>query len=161
MGKNLYVGNLSFETTDSDLTELFAQHGEVQSVNIITDRETGRPRGFAFVEMPDGGLALAFYGAGEARCTLPNGSSVVLRQEGDYPFEESVQVALKIPAGSKITNVAVYDNSPRNRWNPAPEKPVYWSEQSWDEMYQPTTQFSVDSQDLTQTPAGTTQDQDQ
>ena len=52
-------------------------------------------------------------------------------------------------AGSKITNVAIYDNSVKNRWNPAPEKDVYWSEQSWDERYQPTTQFSVDSRDLT------------
>ena len=55
MAKNLYVGNLSFDITDSELTELFSQHGEVQSVNIITDRDTGRGRGFAFVEMSNGG----------------------------------------------------------------------------------------------------------
>ena len=60
---------------------------------------------------------------------------------------------LKIPAGSKITNVAIYDNFVKNKWNPGPEKEVYWSEQSWDEMYQPTTQFSVDSRDLTKMPA--------
>ena len=60
----------------------------------------------------------------------------------------SSSTPLKVPAGSKITNVAIYDNSPKNKWNPAPEKEVYWSEQSWDEMYQPTTQFSVDSRDL-------------
>ena len=51
---NIYVGNLSFDATEEDLRQAFAEHGEVSSVNIITDRETGRPRGFAFVEMPDG-----------------------------------------------------------------------------------------------------------
>lgn len=47
----LYVGNLPWSTTDSDLTELFAAYGSVDSANVITDRETGRSRGFAFVEM--------------------------------------------------------------------------------------------------------------
>ena len=47
----LYVGNLSFDTTESDLRSAFSAHGAVESVNMITDRETGRPRGFAFVEM--------------------------------------------------------------------------------------------------------------
>ena len=51
MGKNLYVGNMSYDTTRERLQELFQAHGEVTSVNIITDRETGRPRGFGFVEM--------------------------------------------------------------------------------------------------------------
>ena len=51
---NIYVGNLSFNATEEDIREAFAQYGEVSAVNIITDRETGRPRGFAFVEMPDG-----------------------------------------------------------------------------------------------------------
>ena len=51
MTKKLYVGNLSFGTTESDLEELFAQAGEVESVRIITDRDTGRSRGFGFVEM--------------------------------------------------------------------------------------------------------------
>ena len=51
MAKNVYVGNLSFDTTQDKLQELCEAHGQVASVNMITDRETGRPRGFAFVEM--------------------------------------------------------------------------------------------------------------
>lgn len=51
---NIYVGNLSFNATEEDIRQAFAAYGEVQSVNIIKDRETGRSRGFAFVEMPDG-----------------------------------------------------------------------------------------------------------
>ena len=51
MGNKLYVGNLSFNTTQADLEDLFGQSGQVQSVSIVTDRDTGRPRGFAFVEM--------------------------------------------------------------------------------------------------------------
>ncbi len=50
---NIYVGNLSFEATEDDLRGLFAEHGEVLKVNLITDRDTGRPRGFGFVEMAD------------------------------------------------------------------------------------------------------------
>jgi len=48
---NIYVGNMSFDLTEEDLREAFGKHGEVSSVRIITDRETGRPRGFGFVEM--------------------------------------------------------------------------------------------------------------
>ena len=51
--KRIYVGNLSYQTTEGDLTELFEQVGQVESVNIITDRDTGRSKGFAFVEMND------------------------------------------------------------------------------------------------------------
>ena len=50
---NIYVGNLSFEATEADLESAFGAFGDVQSVNIIKDRDTGRPRGFAFVEMRD------------------------------------------------------------------------------------------------------------
>jgi len=50
---NIYVGNLSFQATEDDLREAFSEFGEITSVNIIMDRETGRSRGFAFVEMPD------------------------------------------------------------------------------------------------------------
>lgn len=50
---NIYVGNLSFNATENDLESAFGEYGDVVSVKIITDRETGRPRGFAFVEMRD------------------------------------------------------------------------------------------------------------
>ena len=55
--KNLYVGNLPFQTTNADLEQLFGQYGQVAKAQIITDRETGRSRGFAFVEMSDGAEA--------------------------------------------------------------------------------------------------------
>ncbi len=50
---NVYVGNLPFSTSNADLEALFTQFGEVESAAVITDRETGRSRGFGFVEMPD------------------------------------------------------------------------------------------------------------
>jgi RNA recognition motif-containing protein len=51
MGKKLYVGNLSYNTSSSDLDSLFAPHGTVQSAQVIMDRDTGRSKGFGFVEM--------------------------------------------------------------------------------------------------------------
>jgi RNA recognition motif-containing protein len=51
--KNLFVGNMSFQTTESELRALFEQFGKITRVHIATDRETGRARGFAFVEMPN------------------------------------------------------------------------------------------------------------
>jgi RNA recognition motif-containing protein len=51
VSKKIYVGNLPFSSTQEDLESLFGRHGTVESVNVIMDRETGRPRGFAFVEM--------------------------------------------------------------------------------------------------------------
>jgi len=57
MAKNLYVGNLSYDTTEATLSELFGAFGEVTSINVITDRMTGRAKGFAFVEMADDSAA--------------------------------------------------------------------------------------------------------
>ncbi len=54
MGKNLYVGNLSYNTTSDDLRDAFAQYGDVTSAQVVMDRDTGRSRGFGFVEMNDG-----------------------------------------------------------------------------------------------------------
>lgn len=54
MSRNLYVGNLSYQTTADDLREAFSQHGTVTRTQVVMDRETGRSRGFGFVEMDDG-----------------------------------------------------------------------------------------------------------
>jgi cold-inducible RNA-binding protein len=51
--KNIYVGNISFNMDETELQALFGEYGEVSRVSVITDRDTGRPRGFAFVEMPN------------------------------------------------------------------------------------------------------------
>ena len=57
MSKKIYVGNLSFSSTEADLKDAFEQHGAVATVDVIMDRETGRPRGFAFVEMEEASAA--------------------------------------------------------------------------------------------------------
>lgn len=53
MSKKIYVGNLSFQTTENDITQAFSSFGPVESVSIITDRDTGRSKGFGFVQMAD------------------------------------------------------------------------------------------------------------
>jgi RNA recognition motif-containing protein len=57
LGKKIYVGNLPFTATEAELRDAFGRHGNVASVAVITDRETGRPRGFAFVEMEEASSA--------------------------------------------------------------------------------------------------------
>jgi RNA recognition motif-containing protein len=69
MGKRIYVGNLSYDTTEGALRTLFAEYGEIESVSMITDRDTGRPKGFAFVEM-------ATEQAANAAISALNGKSV-------------------------------------------------------------------------------------
>jgi RNA recognition motif-containing protein len=59
MGKKLYVGNLSFDVDSNQLTDLFAEFGTVDSANVIMDRDTGRSKGFAFVEMSESAAAEA------------------------------------------------------------------------------------------------------
>jgi RNA recognition motif-containing protein len=54
---NIYVGNLNYQVTSEDLKEVFSEYGEVASANVIMDRETGRSKGFGFVEMPDDSAA--------------------------------------------------------------------------------------------------------
>ena len=56
---NIYVGNLPFSVTEDSLREMFEQYGEIESCKLITDRETGRPRGFGFVEMDNAGADAA------------------------------------------------------------------------------------------------------
>jgi RNA recognition motif-containing protein len=63
MGSKLYVGNLSYDTTSSDLEQLCSSHGTVQSAEIISDRETGRSKGFGFVQMGSDKEAQAAIGA--------------------------------------------------------------------------------------------------
>jgi len=69
MGSKLYVGNLSYNTTSSDLEQLFAAHGTVQSAEVISDRDTGRSKGFGFVQMGSEGEA-------EAAIAAMNGQEV-------------------------------------------------------------------------------------
>ena len=69
MAKKLYVGNLTYGMTDSDLQNLFTPHGTVQSVQVIMDRDTGRSKGFGFVEMDSGEAA-------QAAITALNGQDV-------------------------------------------------------------------------------------
>ena len=59
MGRKLYVGNLTYGVTDSTLEQMFAPHGTVQSAQVIKDRETGRSKGFGFVELDSGAQAQA------------------------------------------------------------------------------------------------------
>jgi RNA recognition motif-containing protein len=65
----IYVGNLNYDTGENELRDLFAEHGEVEEVAIITDRDTGRPRGFAFVTMADDA-------AGKAAIEAVNGQEI-------------------------------------------------------------------------------------
>lgn len=57
--KKIYVGNLPYSATESELRDVFGEHGTVESVSLVNDRETGRPRGFGFVEMDDEGATAA------------------------------------------------------------------------------------------------------
>jgi hypothetical protein len=85
---------------------------------------------------------------------LPDGRQQVLLDVPKFDFNWQIHYEitqpLKIPAGSKIVAVAHYDNSIKNRYNPAPHKEVYWSEQSWDEMFIPWLEYTVDSKVLTE-----------
>jgi len=89
----------------------------------------------------------------------PDGQQKPILSVPKYDFNwqlyYELQTPKKIPAGSKVTVVTLFDNSPKNRYNPAPEKEVFWSEQSWDEMYEPYIEYTVDNQDLTKKPTTT------
>ncbi len=67
--KKIFVGNFSFHTTEADLRQWFSAHGSVESATVVTDRDTGRSRGFGFVEMPNNGEA-------DAAIVALNGSDV-------------------------------------------------------------------------------------
>lgn len=73
----------------------------------------------------------------------------VPRYDFNWQLHYELETPLKVPAGSKMVAIAHYDNSLKNRYNPAPQKEVFWSEQSWDEMFIPWFEYTVDSRDLT------------
>ena len=89
--------------------------------------------------------------------TWPDGREETILDVPEFDFNWQIHYELAeplhLPAGSKITGIGVYDNSLGNRWNPGPHLEVYWGQQSWDEMYQAFTEYTVDSQDLTRLPA--------
>lgn len=80
---NIFVGNLSFDASENDIRTAFEAHGAVSSVNIVMDRETGRPRGFAFVEMPDGAEAKAAIEA--LNLTEINGRNITVNEARPKP----------------------------------------------------------------------------
>ena len=84
--------------------------------------------------------------------TYPDGREQVLLSVPNYDFNWQIfyelKEPIKIPAGSTIKTIGSYDNSSANKWNSAPQKEVYWSEQSWDEMYVGFLDISVDKRDL-------------
>lgn len=88
--------------------------------------------------------------------TWPDGREETILDVPEFDFNWQIHYELAeplhLPAGSKITGIGVYDNSLGNRWNPGPHLEVYWGQQSWDEMYQAFTEYTVDSQDLTRLP---------
>jgi len=96
--------------------------------------------------------------------TTPDGKEEVLLDVPNYDFNWQLYYELEtprqIPADSKVTVVTLFDNSAKNRYNPAPEKEVFWSEQSWDEMYAPQARITVDSRDLRLSRTATDQPQD-
>ncbi len=85
--------------------------------------------------------------------TYPDGREETILDVPEFDFNWQIHYELAeplhLPAGSKITGIGVYDNSLGNRWNPGPHLEVYWGQQSWDEMYQAFTEYTVESQDLT------------
>ena len=63
-----------------------------------------------------------------------------------WQLHYELETPLAIPAGGKLISIARYDNSLKNRYNPAPDREVYWAEQSWDEMFIPHMEYTIDSE---------------
>ena len=95
--------------------------------------------------------------------TWPDGREVTVLDVPRFDFNWQIHYELAeplhLPAGSKITGIGVYDNSLNNRWNPGPHLEVYWGQQSWDEMYQAFTEYTIESQDLTKLGRATNDDE--
>ena len=87
----------------------------------------------------------------------PDGREEMLLDVPRYDFNWQTEFEfvepLQIPGGSRLIVLGHYDSSLNNRYNPAPDKEVYWGEQSWDEMFEGWINYSIDSQDLTKEPA--------
>lgn len=83
MNKRLYVGNIHYDTSESELRAAFAPHGDVEAVHIVTDRDTGRARGFAFVEMASSAQADAAQRA--LHGTDLGGRTIVVNEAKDKP----------------------------------------------------------------------------
>ena len=82
--------------------------------------------------------------------TYPDGREEILLRVPNYDFdlqyEYELSEPISVPAGSTVKSIARYDNSRRNRRNPAPHKEVYWSEQSWDDMYLTNVRYTLDAE---------------
>jgi hypothetical protein len=95
--------------------------------------------------------------------TWPDGRDETLLSVPKYDFNWQMQyelaVPLKLPAGSKITAIAHFDNTANNKYNPNPDKEVYWAEQSWDEMFSPFIEYTVDSLTVDKLPSASSRQQ--
>jgi len=87
MAKKIYVGNMNYNTSEDTLRQLFAQYGEVVSVNVITDRYTGRAKGFSFVEMASEDAARAAMGALNGRDV--DGRQLKVNEANEKPRDRS------------------------------------------------------------------------
>jgi hypothetical protein len=146
-GKELATGKGSGDDgdSDSDLPPIppYAENFTVVSVHAITEPITIY------------GLTPHLHLRGKSMkytLTLPDGRDEILLSVPKYDFNWQLYYELvsprQVPAGSKVTVTTVFDNSTRNKYNPAPEKYVWWSDQSWDEMYAPQVRFTIDTRDL-------------
>jgi RNA recognition motif-containing protein len=87
MANKLYIGNLSYNTTEEDLRELFSSYGTINSLNIISDRDTGRPKGFGFIEMSTAEEAKAAIDGLNAREV--DGRQIKVNEANDRPPRQS------------------------------------------------------------------------
>jgi hypothetical protein len=114
--KKLFVGNIPHSTTEAELRTLFEPHGKIDQVSVVTDRETGRSRGFAFVEMADPSEAEKAIAALNGK-ELPKRSAAIVGHggEADVPVEADV-LAVDVPVeAAGATTIRVMHGSPANR----------------------------------------------
>ena len=114
MATKLYVGNLAYGVTDSDLENMFAPHGTVQSAQVIMDRDTGRSKGFGFVEMGNGERSAS----GHHRPERPRSQRASAHRQRSPAHEKNVPVDTESTAVSRtaLGRVMINDNKPS--WKP-------------------------------------------